>query len=141
MPKDSNIQSLHPAKVSRPAIEAIRRVYIKDLMGTCELGIHRHEKGTRQRVRINLQISVIDNGPPTEDHIDQVVCYEDITKDVRRLLDGPHINLVETLAEEIAKLCFADTRVTAVKVRVDKLDVFEDAESVGVEIERIRSSH
>ncbi len=141
MPKDCKIQPLHPPAVSRPAPEGKRWVYIKDLLGTCQLGIHRHEKGSRQRVRINLELSVIDSGPPPDDHIDQVVCYEDIANDVRKLLDGPHVNLVETLAEKIASLCFKDQRVSGVKVRVDKLDVFDDAESVGVAIERIRSSH
>ena len=140
MPRNSKIQPLRPAAVSRPAPDAVRRVYIKDLTGTCQLGIHRHEKRSRQRVRINIELSVIDTGPPTGDHIHQVVCYEDIANDVRELLDGPHVNLVETLAEKIASLCFKDERVSAVKVRVDKLDVFEDAESVGVAIERIRSS-
>lgn len=141
MPRDSKIQPLHSPTVSRPAPEGRRWVYIKDLIGTCQLGIHRHEKGTRQRVRINLELSVIDTGPPPGDHIHQVVCYEDIANGVRELLDGPHINLVETLAEKIASLCFEDERVSAVKVRVDKLDVFDDTESVGVAIERIRSSH
>ena len=64
-----------------------------------------------------------------------------MSQDIRRLFDGPHIQLVETLAEKIAVLCFKDERVTAVRVRVDKLDVFEDAESAGIEISRIRSSH
>ena len=107
-------------------------------MGTCRLGVHSHEKGTRQRVRINVTLSVIDTGPPPGDHIDQVVCYEDIANAIRMLLDGPHVNLVETLAENISDVCLEDSRVTAATVRVDKLDVFKDTESVGVEIERIR---
>ena len=140
MPRHSKIQPLYPRAVSRPAPEGMRRIYIKDLIGTCQLGIHRHEKGTRQRVRINLELSVIDTGPPPGDDIHQVVCYEDIANGVRGLLDGPHVNLVETLAERIASLCFKDERVSAVRVRVDKLDVFDDVESVGVANERIRSS-
>jgi dihydroneopterin aldolase len=141
MPEDPKVQPLRPAAASRTTPSGIRRVFIKDLMGTCRLGIHSHEKGTRQRVRINLDLSVIDTGPPPGDHIHQVVCYEDIAGDIRHLLDGPHVNLVETLAEKIADLCFDDERVTAARVRVDKLDVFDDTESVGVEIERFRSSH
>ncbi|MEE8213463.1 MAG: dihydroneopterin aldolase [Alphaproteobacteria bacterium] len=141
MPRNSKVQPLRPPPSITPAIDGVRKVFIKDLVGACALGIHRHEKKTRQRVRINLELSVIDMGPPPDDHIHQVVCYEDVADDIRRLLDGPHINLVETLAENIAVLCFKDERVTAVRVRVDKLDVFDDAESVGIEISRIRSSH
>ncbi|MEE9290891.1 MAG: dihydroneopterin aldolase [Alphaproteobacteria bacterium] len=141
MPRNSKVQPLRPPPSITPATDGVRKVFIKDLVGACALGIHRHEKETRQRVRINLELSVIDIGPPPDDHIHQVVCYEDVADDIRRLLDGPHINLVETLAENIAVLCFKDERVTAVRVRVDKLDVFDDAESVGIEISRIRSSH
>ena len=43
---------------------------------------------------------------------------------------------VETLAERIAEQCLADPRVQLARVRVEKLDVFPDAASVGVEIER-----
>ncbi len=141
MPRNSKVQPLHPPPSITPAPDGVRKVFVKDLVGTCELGVHRHEKGTRQRVRINLELSVIDTGPPTGDHIHEVVCYEDVADDVRRLLDGPHIHLVETLAEKIAVLCFKDERVRAVRVRVDKLDIFDDAESAGIEISRIRSSH
>ena len=141
MPTNPKIQALRPPPSSEPAPGSVRRVFIKDLYGSCRLGIHRHEKGTRQRVRVNIDLSVIDTGPPPGDHIRQVVCYEDVADGIRKLLDGPHINLVETLAERIAALCFEDERVTSVRVRVDKLDVFDDAESAGVEIERIRSSH
>jgi len=141
MLRNSKIQPLRPPPSITPAPDGVRKVFIKDLVGTCALGIHRHEKGTRQRVRVNLELSMIDSGPPPDDHIHQVVCYEDVSQDIRRLFDGPHIQLVETLAEKIAVLCFKDERVTAVRVRVDKLDVFEDAESAGIEISRIRSSH
>lgn len=141
MRRNSKIQPLRPSPRIAPTPDGIRKVFIKDLVGACALGIHRHEKGTRQRVRVNLELSVIDTGPPPGDHIGQVVCYEDVAGGIRKLFDGPHINLIETLAEKIAELCFEDERVTAVRVRVDKLDVFPDAESAGIEISRIRSNH
>jgi len=57
----------------------------------------------------------------------------------RALTSDGHINLVETLAERIAALCLADARVSSVRVRVEKLDIYEQADSVGVEIERLQS--
>ncbi len=141
MPKSPKVQPLHPPSRIAPPPGAVRKVFVRDLVGDCALGIHRHEKGTRQRVRINLEISVLDAGVPLADEIHEVVCYEDVADDVRALLAGPHIHLVETLAEKIAEACFADDRVVEARVRVDKLDVFGDAESAGVEIVRTRSSH
>ena len=56
---------------------------------------------------------------------------------IRKIVATGHINLVETLAELIADRCLEDPRVKKVKVRVEKMDVFADATSVGVEIERL----
>jgi dihydroneopterin aldolase len=65
------------------------------------------------------------------------VCYEEVVSGMRRLVAAGHLNLVETLAEQIATLCLEDRRVRVARVRVEKLDVFADATSVGVEIERV----
>ena len=43
------------------------------------------------------------------------------------------------LAERIAEACLLDRRVQLARVRVEKLDIFADATSAGVEIERRRS--
>ena len=46
---------------------------------------------------------------------------------------------METLAERIATLCLREARIERVRVRVEKLDVYPEAASVGVEIERDRA--
>ncbi|MCU0838711.1 MAG: dihydroneopterin aldolase [Rhodospirillales bacterium] len=114
---------------------AIRHVFIRDLVLSCRIGVHRHEHGSSQRVRINLDLAVGDERA-LHDDLANVVCYERIADGVRELIGGRHIRLVETLAEEIAAFCLVDRRVRSARVRVEKLDVFRDAGSVGVEIER-----
>lgn len=120
------------------AAPGLRRVFIRDLVLPCAIGIHRHERDAPQRVRINLDLSVEEGGAPIHDAIADVVCYEDIATGARAIIGGGHINLVETLAERLADFCLRDARVAAVRVRVEKLDVFADAASVGVEILRRR---
>jgi dihydroneopterin aldolase len=66
------------------------------------------------------------------------VCYGELVTGIRHVVGSGHNNLAETLAERIAAMCLEDRRVHAVKVRVEKLDVFPESESVGVEIERRR---
>ena len=97
--------------------------------------MHRHEEVRAQRVRINLDLAVRDDRD-LQDDLANVLCYERIAIGVRDLLSRRHIRLLETLAEEIAALCLQDGRVRSVRVRVEKLDIFPDAASVGVEIER-----
>lgn len=114
-----------------------RTLFIRDLDLACEIGVHAHEKGARQRVRFNVELAVLDDGTPLNDDVGRVLSYEDIVNGIRRLAEGPHVNLVETLAEEVAGLCLSDKRVRIVRVRVEKLDVFAEAAGVGVEIERV----
>ncbi len=113
------------------------RVFIRDLVLTCRIGVHQHERIADQRVRINLDLWVDDQGP-IEDDLDRVVCYGELMTGVRHVVGAGHVNLVETLAERLAAMCLEDPRVARVRVRIEKLDVFPEAESVGVEIERYR---
>ncbi len=113
----------------------IRHVFIRDLMVDGKVGIYTHEKKSAQRLRINLDLSVADTPLPS-DQIEHVVCYEDVVNKVEAIIHRGHVNLVETLAEEIAGSILQDDAVLAVRVRVEKLDVLDQVSSVGVEIER-----
>jgi 7,8-dihydroneopterin aldolase/epimerase/oxygenase len=113
------------------------RVFVRDLVLPCRIGVYSHEKHGDQRVRINLDLTCLEH-PAINDEHDNVVCYAEVVEGIRKLLAEGHINLVETLAERIAADCLEDRRVVSAKVRVEKLDVMPDAGSVGVEIERHR---
>ena len=67
-----------------------------------------------------------------------MVDYERVANAVRDLIAAGHVKLVETLAEQVAQVCLADPRVQTARVRVEKLDILPEAESVGVEVERGR---
>jgi dihydroneopterin aldolase len=122
-----------------PTRPGLRRVLVRDLVLACEIGVFRHERGARQRVRINLDLSVLEDRA-IEDDLGNVVCYDEIVAGIRGLASGGHVNLVETLAERIAGMCLADARVRLARVRVEKLDVYEDVAAVGVEIERLNAA-
>ena len=122
------------------ATESLRgesRVFVRDLMMTAKIGLHQHERLAGQRIRVNLDLTVADNGPIDDDY-DNVVCYGGLVTGVRQVVGAGHVNLAETLAERIVEMCLADRRVLSVRVRVEKLDVFPEATSVGVEIERFQ---
>ncbi|MBL8808289.1 MAG: dihydroneopterin aldolase [Rhodospirillales bacterium] len=120
-----------------PAGATIRKVLIGDLVLPTMIGIFRREKLRAQRVRFNIELGVVDR-PPRQDRPSEIVCYDRIVKGVRALVAEGHVNLVETLAERVAELCLAAPSAIYVRVRVEKLDIYPDAASVGVEIERQR---
>ena len=134
----SSAKVVHPLRLA-DAGAAVRHVFIHDLILPCSIGVHRHEHDADQRVRINLDLAVEEGARPLDDDLANVVCYEDLADRVRAIVAGGHVKLVETLAENIAAMCLEDRRVRSARVRVEKLDVFPDVTSVGVEIERFTS--
>ena len=112
------------------------RIFVKDLVLSGLIGIHPHEQDQPQRIRFNVDLLVEDNCDAAGDDIANVVSYENIISGIKTLLARGHVGLVETLAEEIANMCLDDERIMVVRARVEKLDVFDEAASVGVEIER-----
>ena len=113
-------------------------ILVKDLVMPASIGVHRHEHDAPQQIRINLDLTLSNSGEALIDDIASVVCYENIVVRVRAVVGRGHIKLVESLARDIAEVCLSDPRVLMVKVRVEKLDVFTDTASVGVEIKRDR---
>ena len=135
----SSSKVVQPAQFAY-ARNALRHVFIHDLVLMASIGIYHHEKLDRQRIRINLDLAVREgDASAVDDDIKNVVCYEQVVSNIRGLVEAGHVNLVETLVERIAEFCLTDRRVRLARVRVEKLDVFPDATSVGVEIERVQS--
>ncbi len=116
----------------------LRHVFIRDLELDAAIGVWRHEHGRRQRVRINLDLAVVESDGPPADELSAVVCYQEMVDRVKAILGRHHVKLVETLAERIAAACLEDPRVERVRVRVEKPDAVPEAASVGIEIERTR---
>jgi len=128
------------------AARGLRHVFLRDLVLPASIGVHPHEHTGTQRVRINVDLGVDDDGARAlsrpsvgRDDLRRVVDYEGVANAVRAIVASGHVMLVETLAERIAESCLADPRVHLARVRVEKLDVFADAASAGVEIERRRA--
>ena len=119
------------------AARRIRHVFLRDMLLMADIGVHPHEHRGAQRVRVNVDLAVTDDGHAA-DRLDRVVDYERVANAVRGIVAAGHIKLVESLAERVAAVCLDDPRVQRARVRVEKLDVFPDTGSVGVEVERAR---
>ena len=94
------------------------------------------KKKTKQKIAISLSLDVNDNISGIEHKIENFVSYEHIVNDIKSILKKGHVDLLETLGEKIVELCFKDKRVLTIKLKLEKLEVFKDASSVGIEIFR-----
>lgn len=135
---------MNTPKIADAAL-GLRHVFLRDLVLPASIGVYAEEQGRTQRVRINVDLAVLDDGaqklsraPVGRDELSRVVDYDLVARQIRDIVASGHVRLVETLAERIAESCLQDERVERARIRVEKLDVFADAASAGVEIERRR---
>ena len=125
------------------ASRATRRMFVRDLTLNARIGVYAHEQGRTQRIRVNLDLAVEDDGAANlsrpavgADELGRVVDYDTVIGAVRDVVAAGHVQLLETLAERVAEACLRNTRIRVARVMVEKLDAVADAASVGVEIER-----
>ncbi|KAB8124614.1 dihydroneopterin aldolase [Komagataeibacter medellinensis] len=118
--------------------EPLRCLFVRNMVLDARIGVFAHEQGVTQRIRVNVAFGVADDATLAvgADDLARTVSYERVVLLVRELVAQGHVALVETLAERIAAGVLAEKRVRVTRVSVEKLDIFDDAESVGVEIER-----
>ena len=115
-------------------------VVVRGLVLRCSIGIRRAERDRKQRVRVSVELTATAEAVfPGEDRR-RVINYEHVVAAIRRIAAAGHIDLCEGFAARICEACFADPRVGHIRVAVEKLDIFADAEAVGAVLERTRPS-
>jgi dihydroneopterin aldolase len=126
-------------KTSPPASAPDRySVTVRGLIVMCSIGIRPEERDRPQRVRVSVELTAPEGAVYPGDNRRRLINYEKVVAAIRAIATAEHIDLCEGMAERIATACFADPRVGRVRVAVEKLDVFPDAEGVGAMLERSR---
>jgi 7,8-dihydroneopterin aldolase/epimerase/oxygenase len=113
-----------------------RVIVFEDLDLALRIGAFEAERHGPQRVRISIEILVRPPHPHTGDRLEDVLGYHQIHDAILGLAERPHVDLQETLAEDVARICLAPAEVVAVRVYVRKLDVYAHCRSVGIRIVR-----
>jgi dihydroneopterin aldolase len=126
------------AKRVRSEVQPLDRVFMHDLVLDVEIGVYTHEKGVTQRVRFSVDVELLPATVAIDDDIGRAFDYDTIIKGIKHIVARGHLNLVETLAEEVAAHCLVHPRAASVKVTIEKLD--KEPGAVGVEIVRAKGS-
>ena len=115
-----------------------RKVNIKNLILEISIGLHDFEKKKKQRVRFNIDISTDSNIKPNNNNLASIVNYEDTINKVTYITEKRHHELLEDLAENIFDIIFKSKIVKKVKLKLEKLDIIKETESVGIEVSKKR---
>ena len=134
---DRILSARHHAAEQDVADRPLDRIYVRGLELDAWIGIHHHEKGNTQKVRIDVEADILPAA--RNENIDNTLCYDFIVNGIRRIVERGHINLTETLAEEIAAHVLGHPLARRVTVRVEKIERLPGA-SLGVEIIREKAA-
>ena len=115
-----------------------RKVIIKNLILEISVGLHDFEKKKKQRVRFNVDITTDSNIKPNNNNLASIVNYEDTINKITYITEKKHHELLEDLAENIFDIIFESEIVKKVNLKLEKLDIIKNTESVGIEVSKSR---
>lgn len=120
-----------------PARVVATKIFVSGLRIDAQIGVYAHERGRTQPLILDVELDAAIAGPT---HLAETVNYELVAEAARSLAASGHIGLVETFAEEVARACLGDPRVSRARVRVDKPQALAPhAASAGVEVVLVRT--
>lgn len=122
-----------------PKLHDCRRLFLRDYQVMSNIGVHDFEKKAEQRVLFNVDLFIpLSDSTPSSDELGEVVDYDFIRFTIEERVARGHIQLQETLCDDIARALLMHPKVRGVQVSTRKPDVYPDCESVGVEIFHIK---
>ena len=121
--------------LSHPSLMDCRRLFLRDYEVFINIGVHPFEKTGEQRVLINVDLYIpLALSTPKADELEEVVDYDFIRSSIGHRVARGHIQLQETLCDDVLALMLAHPRVRAARVSTEKPDVYPDCASVGCEV-------
>ena len=115
-----------------------RKVIIKNLILNIFIGIHNFEKKKKQRVRFNIEVVTDPYIKPNNKDLTTILNYEDLINKIKLLVKKQHHELIEDLAENIFKMIFKNRLAKKINIKIEKLDIVKNSESVGIEFSKKR---
>ena len=115
-----------------------RKVIIKNLILNIFIGIHNFEKKKKQRVRFNIEVVTNPNIKPNNKDLLSILNYEDLINKIKLLVKRQHHELIEDLAENIFEIIFQNRLVKKINIKIEKLDIIKNSESVGIEFSKVK---
>jgi dihydroneopterin aldolase len=114
------------------------RMMIRDLVTEVRLGLHPWERHPEKPQRIVVNVELYAAPAKTIKDHSSIVDYDYIREALKKWPRRRHTVFIESLLDELVKLCFKDKRVQAARVSIFKPDIYNEAGGAGVEIYRVR---
>ena len=111
-------------------------IFLTDLRIETVIGIFDWERKVRQTVSLDLEMAADIRAAASTDTIESTLDYKSVAKRLIGFVEESDYGLVETLAEEVARIVVTEFDVPWVRVKLHKPGAIRGAKDVGVLIER-----
>ncbi|CDG85613.1 dihydroneopterin aldolase [Janthinobacterium agaricidamnosum] len=127
--------------LSHPRLSDCRRLFLRNYEVMINIGVYEFEKKGEQRVLINVDLYIpLELSTPKADNLEEVVDYDFMRETIAKRMTQGHVQLQESLCDDVVTAMLAHPRVRAVRVSTMKPDVYPDCEGVGVEVFKIKDN-
>lgn len=112
------------------------KIFLRALEVDAVIGIWDWERNIKQKVIIDLEMAADIKRAAASDSIEDTLDYKGVAKRLISFVGDSNFQLVETMAETIAKIVVTEFEVPWVRVSVNKPGAIRGSKDVGVLIER-----
>ena len=130
--KTNNVITVFEKKISN---DTVKKIVIKDLILKKIFGFYPNEKTKPQRLKFNIKLELLKNLKFNDQDLQTILDYDEIINIINNILDKK-INFLETLADQIIEEIFQNSKITAIELKIEKLDILKNAVSAGIEINK-----
>jgi dihydroneopterin aldolase len=121
-----------------PRNRNVDRIFLRELKTETIIGIFDWERKVKQTISIDLEMPADIARAARTDRIEDTLNYKAVAKRVQSYVEASSFQLVETLAENVARICLLEFDLEWVRVTLNKPGAIRNSRDVGVMIERHR---
>ena len=111
-------------------------VYLHGLRCQCRIGVLEWEKQIEQSLILDLDLGVDAAKAAANDALKDALDYQAVAQRAQKFAADNQFDLIETLAERLAKILLDEFKTTWVRIKVDKGQAVKGVQNVGLVIER-----
>lgn len=117
------------------------KVFIRGLRVEAVIGVHDWERQLLRPLLFDLELGLDTRPAASSDRVRDAVDYAAVAETVRTLARDLQPQLLETLAETLARRLFEQFPILCLRLSIDKPGAIADVRGVGVEIDRRREDY
>lgn len=115
------------------------RIFLNGLEVECIIGFIDWERRIKQKVVIDFEVPVDCARAAQRDAVEDTLDYKKVSKRIVAFVEASEFNLVETMAERLARLLIDEFAIDWIRLRINKPGAIRGSRDVGVAIERHRA--